>query len=59
LDTEGLNFLGTIQHKLSHRTLIVKVWKGSSEKGTNPNEVALSTLDRRVLNLAGVMLDIP
>ena len=59
LDTKGLNFLGTIQHKLSHRTLIVKVWKGSSEKGTNPNEVALSTLDCRVLNLAGVMLDIP
>ena len=59
LDTEGLNFLGTIQHKLSHRTLIVKVWKGSSATGTNPNDVALSTLDRRVLNFAGVMLDIP
>ena len=59
LDTDGLDFLGTIQHQLSHRTLIVKVWKGSSTKGTNPNEVALSTLDRRVLNLAGVLLDIP
>jgi A/G-specific adenine glycosylase len=59
LDTEEFDFLGTIQHQLSHRTLIVKVWKGSSSKGINPNEVALSTLDRRVLNLAGVVLDVP
>jgi len=59
LDTDGLEFLGTIQHQLSHRILIVQVWKGSSTNGMDPDQVALSTLDRRILELAGVVLKVP
>ena len=59
LDTQKLDFLGTVQHQLSHRVLKVKVWKGTSKRGTEPDSVALSILDRRVLSLAGVMADVP
>ena len=37
----------------------VHVWKDSCEQGIDPNTVALSTLDRRILTLGGVFLDVP
>ena len=57
--TEGLEYLGCIKHILSHRTMNVHVWKDSSKQGIDPNTVALSTLDRRILTLGGVFLNIP
>ena len=59
LDTKGLEYLGSIRHVLSHRTMNIQVWKDISEQGIDPNKVALSTLDRRILSLAGVFLDVP
>ena len=56
---EGLEYIGCIKHILSHRTMNVHVWKDSCEQGIDPNIVALSTLDRRILTLGGVFLDVP
>ena len=34
--------------------MVVSVWKSDGTNGTDPNAVALSTLDRRILELVGV-----
>ena len=57
--TEGLEYLGCIKHILSHRTMNVHVWRDSCMQGIDPNTVALSTLDRRILTLGGVFLNVP
>jgi A/G-specific adenine glycosylase len=57
--TEGLEYIGCIKHILSHRRMNVHVWKDSCEQGIDPNTVALSTLDRRILTLGGVFLNVP
>lgn len=54
LETTNCEFLGTIRHHLSHREMVVSVWKSNGTNGTDPNVVALSTLDRRILELVGV-----
>ena len=54
LETTNCEFLGTIRHHLSHREMVVSVWKSNGTNGTDPNAVALSTLDRRILELVGV-----
>ena len=54
LETTNCEFLGTIRHHLSHREMVVSVWKSNGTHGTDPNVVALSTLDRRILELVGV-----
>lgn len=59
INTKGLEYLGSIRHVLSHRTMTVQVWKDTCKQGIDPNNVALSTLDRRILTLAGVFLDVP
>ena len=59
IDTEDLVYLGCIKHILSHRTMNVHVWKDDCEQGVDPNTVALSTLDRRILTLGGVFLNVP
>ena len=59
VDTNGCEFVGTIRHQLSHRELVVSVWKSDGASGTNPQEVALSTLDRRLLELAGIVTNVP
>ena len=59
LNCEGLEYLGCIKHLLSHRTMKIHVWKDVCKQGIDPNTVALSTLDRRILTLAGVFLNVP
>lgn len=59
LDTSNCEYLGTVRHLLSHRELIVSVWKSSCEEGIDPNKVALSTLDRRILEMAGLFQNVP
>ena len=59
LDTKGLDYLGSIRHVLSHRVMTIHVWRDSCEQGIDPHTVALSTLDRRILTLAGVFFDVP
>ena len=54
LETTNCEFLGTIRHHLSHREMVVSVWKSNGTNGTDPNVVALSALDRRILELVGV-----
>ena len=54
LETTNCEFLGTIRHHLSHREMVVSVWKSNGTNGTDPNVVALSTLDRRILELVGL-----
>ena len=59
LDSKGLEYLGCIKHILSHRTMNVHVWKDVCKQGIDPSTVALSTLDRRILSLGGVFLNVP
>ena len=59
MQTKDCENLGTLRHQLSHRELIVSVWKGVGLKGTDPQSVALSSLDRRILELAGIVVNIP
>jgi A/G-specific adenine glycosylase len=59
IDSEGLEYLGCIKHILSHRTMNVHVWKDACKQGIDPNTVALSTLDRRILTLGGVFPNVP
>ena len=59
MQTQGCEYLGTLRHQLSHRELIVSVWKGVGSEGTDPLAVALSSLDRRILELAGIVVNIP
>jgi A/G-specific adenine glycosylase len=59
MQTKGCEYLGILRHQLSHRDLIVSVWKGAGLKGTDPHSVALSSLDRRILELAGIVVNIP
>lgn len=59
MQTKDCEYLGTIRHQLSHRELIVSVWKGVGSEGTDPLSVALSSLDRRILELAGIVVNIP
>ncbi len=55
LNTTDCEFIGTIRHLLSHREMIVSVWKTDGLNGINPDSVALSSLDRRILELAGLL----
>ena len=55
LETEGCDHVGTIRHLLSHRELIVSVWKSEGKNGIDSKTVALSTLDRRILELVGLL----
>ena len=57
--TKDCEYLGVLRHQLSHRELIVSVWKDVGSEGTNPLSVALSSLDRRILELAGIVVNIP
>lgn len=59
LETTGCEFVGTVRHLLSHREMIVSVWKTVGSNGVNPETVALSRLDRRILGLVGVIDDVP
>ncbi len=59
LETTGCEYIGTVRHLLSHREMVVKVWKTSGRKGIVPQTVALSSLDRRILVLVGVLDDVP
>ena len=59
LETTGCEYIGTVRHLLSHRELVVKVWKTSGKEGIVPQTVALSSLDRRILALVGVLDDVP
>ena len=59
LETTGCEFVGTVRHLLSHREMIVSVWKTVGSNGVNPGTVALSSLDRRILGLVGVIDDVP
>ena len=57
VNAEGLGYLGEVHHVLSHRDMHVKVWCGVAEKGVDPATVPLSSLDVKLLKLAGVMRD--
>lgn len=59
MQTKDCEYLGTLRHQLSHRELIVSVWKGVGSEGIDPLSVALSSLDRRILELAGIVVNIP
>jgi len=59
LATTGCEFLGTVRHMLSHRELNVSVWKTDGRNGVDPHTVAISSLDRRILELAGVLENVP
>ena len=59
LATEGCEFIGTVRHMLSHRELKVSVWKTDGRNGVDPHSVAISSLDRRILELVGVLKNVP
>jgi len=59
LETNGCAYVGTVRHLLSHREMIVSVWKTVGANGIDPETVALSSLDRRILGLAGVLGNVP
>ncbi|MEC7483796.1 MAG: hypothetical protein VX998_03305, partial [Candidatus Thermoplasmatota archaeon] len=59
LETTGCEFVGTIRHLLSHREMIVSVWKTVGTNGIGPMTVALSSLDRQILGLVGVIDNVP
>ena len=59
LQTKDCEYIGKLRHQLSHREMIVSVWKGVGSKGIDPQTVALSSLDRRILELAGIVVKIP
>lgn len=59
LATEGCEFIGTVRHMLSHRELKVSVWKTDGRDGVDPHSVAISSLDRRILELVGVLENVP
>tara|TARA_B100001778_G_scaffold26498_1_gene19414 strand:- start:129 stop:1103 length:975 start_codon:yes stop_codon:yes gene_type:complete len=51
-DIEGMEYLGEIQHVLSHRDMHIKVWRSECEQGVDPSSVPLSSLDVKLLALA-------
>ena len=53
IDVTGLEYVGIVEHTLSHRDIFVEVWHGSCQRGTEPSTVALSSLDRKILALGG------
>ncbi len=53
LDITGLELIGIVEHTLSHRDIFVEVWHGSCHRGTEPSDVAISSLDRKILALRG------
>jgi A/G-specific adenine glycosylase len=53
LDVTGLELIGIVEHTLSHRDLFVEVWHGSCHRGIEPSDVAISSLDRKILALRG------
>ena len=59
LATTGCEFIGRVRHMLSHRELNVSVWKTDGMNGIDPNSVAISSLDRRILVLVGVLENVP
>lgn len=54
LNVEGLEYIGEIQHVLSHRDMHIRVWRSKCEQGVNPSSVPLSSLDVKLLSLAGL-----
>ena len=53
--TDSLTLVGEVVHHLTHRELRVKVWSGQCSKGTDPSTVPISNLDRKILQIAGVI----
>lgn len=51
IEIESLEFLGEVKHVLSHRDIFVQVWLGHCQNGIDPETVALSSLDRKILAL--------
>lgn len=51
LDVSGMDFIGVVEHTLSHRDIFVEVWQGTCRRGTEPADVAISSLDRKILAL--------
>jgi len=54
LEVDSLEYLGELHHVLSHRDLHLKVWKGTAARGVDPSSVPLSSLDVKILKMAGV-----
>ena len=47
-------FVGTVEHKLSHRSLTVHVYMStrlSSQVGRHPSGVAMSVLDQKIIEI--------
>ena len=54
LEVEGMEYLGEIQHVLSHRDMHIRVWRSEGAQGIDPSSVPLSSLDLKLLALAGL-----
>lgn len=54
LEVSSLEYIGEVHHVLSHRDLHLKVWKGTVAEGVDPASVPLSSLDVKILKMAGV-----
>ena len=54
LEVEGMEYLGEIQHVLSHRDMHIRVWRSEGAQGIDPSRVPLSSLDVKLLALAGL-----
>jgi A/G-specific adenine glycosylase len=51
IDVKSLEFIGEVKHVLSHRDIFVQVWLGTCPQGRDPATVAISSLDRKILEL--------
>jgi DNA-binding winged helix-turn-helix (wHTH) protein len=51
IDIKSLKFIGEVKHVLSHRDIFVQVWLGTCSQGRDPATVAISSLDRKILEL--------
>jgi A/G-specific adenine glycosylase len=51
IEVDSLRFIGEVKHILSHRDIFVQVWLGTCQQGLDPETLALSSLDRKVLAL--------
>lgn len=55
ISTYSLTLIGHVAHHLTHRELRVNVWSGQCSKGIDPSSVPISNLDRKILEIAGVL----
>jgi A/G-specific adenine glycosylase len=55
LAVDSQEFIGEVRHVLSHRDLFVQVFRGVAERGIDPSTVPLSSLDVKILKLAGAL----